>query len=144
MRIPKYRLSTLVAGAMIGGLLLAGEAPAFAGAAAAPSVTVMTAASSVKTNTLIASAEQPEEYSYDFGTGTTVSLHRSGSALVTRPSGTPNIELIIAIIAAPRATDAAGNAVETSYLASGSVLTQVVRHRGEDVTYPIVASPSLP
>lgn len=149
MRIPKFRRSTLVAGATIGVLLLAGGAPAFASSgehkiaaavdAAAPSVKVMTATSAVPASTVIASAEQPEEYSYDFGTGTTVSLQRNGSALVTRPSGKPNIELIVAIIVAPRATDAAGKAVETSYLASGSVLTQVVKHRDEDVTYPVVA-----
>lgn len=115
----------------------------FVGNEDVPSVNVMTAAGKVRVSTVIASAEQPEEYSYDFGVGATVELQDDGSALVTRESGTPNVELIVAIIDAPWATDAAGKAVDTSYVANGSVLTQVVSHWGQDVTYPVVADPSF-
>lgn len=46
-------------------------------------------------------------------------------------------------IAAPWARDATGRAVPTRYEIRGSTLVQVVEHRGGNVSYPVVADPSV-
>lgn len=104
----------------------------------------MTAESTVRVATVISSDSQPEEFSYEFGAGASVEIQDDGSALVvTRSFSDPSIDIVVATIHAPWATDAAGNAVETSYIANGSSLVQVVKHQGQDVAYPVVADPSF-
>lgn len=119
----------------------------YSGDAATPSLNVLTAADAVRVSTVISSAEQGTEFVYDFGVDATVEIHADGSAIVDTDadegSPEPQAELIVADIAAPWATDAAGAPVETYYVAEGGVMTQVVNHRKAAITYPVVADPTF-
>lgn len=81
----------------------------------------------------------PTSYLYDFRSeeGATVSVAADGGALVVDADGDE-----IATVAAPWATDGAGNAVTTRFVAQGSTLTQVVEPT-PDAVYPIVADPAI-
>lgn len=117
----------------------------YAGNAHVPSVNVLTAEDAVRISTVITSGGQTENFDYDFGAGATVEIQEDGSAFVLRDGEATSAgtsEQIVADIDTPWATDAAGAAVETYYVADGSVLTQVVKHQGADVAYPVVADPS--
>lgn len=114
----------------------------FAGDSAVPSVNVLAATDAVRISTVIASVGQTESFSYDFGAEATVELQDDGSAIVVK-DGDDGIELIVADIAKPWATDASGSSVETHYVARGSVLTQVVEHQRAGIAYPVVADPTF-
>ncbi|MCK2035264.1 hypothetical protein KZC51_03865 [Microbacterium sp. SSW1-49] len=114
----------------------------FAGDRSVPSVNVLASANAVRVATVIASAEQTEEFAYDFGHEATVEIREDGGALVVIP-GADGTEVIIADIDTPWATDASGAPVSTHYVAESGVLTQVVSHRAEGVTYPVVADPKF-
>lgn len=116
----------------------------YPGDAQVPSVNVSAAEDATRISTVITDASQTEAFDYDFGAGATVEIQDDGSALVlsneTREEG---VEAIIAAIDAPWAVDASGASVETRYVASGSVLTQVVEHRDAAASYPVVADPTF-
>ncbi|WP_223623994.1 hypothetical protein [Microbacterium sp. EST19A] len=123
----------------------------FAGDSAVPSINVLAAADAMRVSTVIASEAQTESFSYDFGTDATVEIQEDGSALVLKDAeidgaaAGPEAQIvtIVADIAVPWATDAAGAAVETYYVADGGVLTQVVEHQSSGATYPVVADPTF-
>lgn len=118
----------------------------YAGDQHVPAVNIVAAEDALRISTVIADAAQPQEFSYDFGPSTTVEIQTDGSAIVlsNQPvDGSPGTEVIIASIKAPWATDASGASVPTHYVAEGSVLTQVVEHRGGATVYPVVADPTF-
>lgn len=111
-----------------------------------PSVNVVVGEDAVRISTVIASATQTEEFDYDFGVGATVEIQDDGSALVladAESTDVGNVETILATVNVPWAADANGAPVQTHYVANGSILTQVVTHQGQNVTYPVVADPSF-
>lgn len=119
----------------------------FAGDHATPSVNVMVADTAVRISTVISSPNQTEEFTYDFGDAAVVELQDDGGALVlsteTVADAQGEAEVILASIAAPWAVDAAGESLETRYVADGGTLTQVVEHHDVNVAYPVVADPSF-
>ncbi|PVE94122.1 hypothetical protein [Microbacterium sp. TPD7012] len=118
----------------------------YAGDAQVPSVNILAADDAVRVSTVIAAATQTESFAYDFGAGATVEIQEDGSALVLtdgESTGGEDVEVILARVDVPWATDAAGKTVETHYVADGSVLTQVVKHQSEGTAYPVVADPSF-
>lgn len=121
----------------------------FAGDVSTSSVNVLAGADAVRVSTVIGSARHAESFSYDFGDDVTVEIQEDGSALVLKNSDSPVsgnsavVEQIVADLAKPWATDAAGTAVETRYVAHGGVLTQLVEHRHPGVVYPVVADPTF-
>lgn len=121
----------------------------FAGDSSTASVNILAAADAVRVSTVIESARQGESFSYDFGLAATVEIQEDGSALVlkeldsTEVGNAAEVEQVVANVAAPWATDASGAAVETRYVASGGVLTQVVQHQRAGVNYPVVADPTF-
>lgn len=123
----------------------------YLGDAKTPSVNVSPAEHALRVTTVIESAAQTQRFSYDFGPGAVVELQEDGGAIayvietVTDPETgeTADAEKIVANIAAPWAKDAKGVDVPTRYLASGSVLTQVVSHVKGKHEYPVVADPTF-
>lgn len=123
----------------------------YVGDARTPSVNVAAAEDAIRVATVIDRSTQTERFSYDFGAGANVEIQEDGSAIVfvvdqtTNPDTGENVDAdkIIANIAAPWAKDANGIDVPTRYIASGSVLTQLVSHRGGDFTYPVIADPTF-
>lgn len=113
----------------------------------APSVNILPAPDAVRVSTVISSAQQPDEFDYDFGSEATVEIQPDGGALVLVGTETESTasrtEQIVASIAAPWATDAAGVPIETYYVAEGGTLTQVVKHQDAGVAYPVVADPTF-
>ncbi|TQK20863.1 hypothetical protein FBY40_3407 [Microbacterium sp. SLBN-154] len=89
--------------------------------------------------TVIEGPDAPDRFAYslDIPEGATIDFLPDGGALVTKDGS------LVLGIAAPWAVDGNGSAVPTTYELSGSTLTQVVDHRGKDVSYPIVADPWL-
>ncbi len=119
---------------------------AFAGDSETLSVNVMVAEEATRISVVIASDDQPEEFTYDFGAAAIVELQEDGSALVfeaDRSDPESNAEVSVASIAAPWAIDADGNSLDTHYEAEGGTLVQVVEHRSGEVAYPVVADPTI-
>ena len=88
--------------------------------------------------TVIDGRSAPTEYAYP------VSLP-AGARLVAQAGGAIIVDargVTIGTFAAPWARDAAGRSVATHYSVAGSTLTQVVEHRADGVTYPVVADPT--
>lgn len=118
----------------------------YSGDSQVPSVNVLAAEDAVRISTVITAASQTETFDYSFGAGTTVEIQEDGSALVLADGETADgqeAELILATVDVPWAADASGAPVETHYVATGSVLTQVVKHNVPGVEYPVVADPSF-
>lgn len=88
----------------------------------------------------ITSPASPTRYPFTVDTDDNARWHilDGGSALLVEPSGS-----IVVGAVAPWAVDAAGKAVPTRFEVANGVLTQVVGHRAEDVTYPVIADPWL-
>jgi hypothetical protein len=63
---------------------------------------------------------------------------RDGSVCVRNNSGES-----VAFISPPWATDSNGNALDTHYVIENTTVTQVVEHKGKDVSYPIIADPTI-
>lgn len=100
----------------------------------------------MRVSTVITSASQTERFDYDFGADASVEVQDDGSALVLAEAdstASQDVDVILAKVDAPWATDASGAPVDTSYVADGSVLTQVVRHQAAGVEYPVVADPTF-
>ena len=116
----------------------------YPGNAQVPSINVAAAEDATRISTVISDARQTEEFDYDFGAGATVEVQDDGSALVlSNDIREEGVEAIIAAIDVPWAIDASGARIETHYVASGSVLTQVVQHRHATAAYPVVADPTF-
>lgn len=93
---------------------------------------------SLQINTVIESSNAPTAYSYGFVVPGVVEVREeSGSILFFDKEGN-----MLAGVAPAWARDVKGNAVPTHYEVSGTVVTQVVEHRGWN-SYPIVADPWL-
>lgn len=87
----------------------------------------------------ITGPEAPERYEFPFS-GQVAALvpQPDGSVLTLDAAGEP-----AGTVAAPWARDAAGNAVPTHFEVQGTVLVQVVEHRGRGFQYGITADPSF-
>lgn len=119
----------------------------FAGDRSTPSVNVLVAEDAVRVSTVIASADQPERFAYDFGPDAVIELQDDGGALVLSAGdltdSAEQLQAVLARIDAPWAVDAAGERVETRYEERDGTLVQIVEHRVAAVTYPVVADPSF-
>ncbi|UGS25015.1 hypothetical protein K8F61_09865 [Microbacterium resistens] len=119
----------------------------YSGNTSTPAVNVLASEDQVRVSTVIASPEQPEQFSYDFGPGASIEVAADGSATVYRANGEGEgvalVETAVAQVQAPWAVDANGNDVATEYVVDGSTLTQVVKHSDVDVAYPVVADPTF-
>ncbi|MCW3493606.1 hypothetical protein [Microbacterium sp. SSM24] len=123
----------------------------YLGDAKTPSVNVVAAEDALRVTTVIDSPAQAQRFSYDFGAGATVEIQEDGGAIayvveqVTDPETgeTVTAEKIVADVEAPWAKDANGVDVPTRYVASGSVLTQVVSHAKGMHAYPVTADPTF-
>lgn len=119
----------------------------FAGDVSVPSVNVLAAEDALRVSTVISAPGQANSFAYDFGVDATVEIQDDGSALVLKDAATDetesDVELIVAVVDAPWASDANGQAIETHYVADGGVLTQIVEHQVDGVEYPVVADPSF-
>lgn len=100
------------------------------------SVAVASSDGSLVVATVISDASAPTRYDYEYTlpAGGSLVPSETGGVLVLDGSGVP-----LAMVDAPWAYDANGNAVPTHYEINGSVLTQTVDHDG--AAYPVVADP---
>lgn len=110
------------------------------------SAIVENADGTIRTSFIANSSNSPEKYAIDFNLPDKTHLEFSkdlegnvdGSIEASDEDG--NILFAIGI---PWATDANGNKVTTFYRIKGNRLIQVVKHKSEDVSHPIVADPSI-
>jgi len=121
---------------------------AYLGNEATPSVHITASSESVRISSVIANAEQTQDFTYNFGEGVSVEVQEDGSAIalmedIDASNDGAHVETVVATIAAPWAVDAAGDDVATEYVAEGATLTQVVHHQDENVEYPVVADPTF-
>lgn len=88
--------------------------------------------------TVIGSDAGPEVFDYPVSipAGGSLSLVPEGGALAIDGAGK-----LMAAFAPAWAKDAAGREMKTSYEVQGATLRQVVKHRGQGFSYPIVADP---
>ncbi|SFK49502.1 hypothetical protein [Cellulomonas sp. KH9] len=88
----------------------------------------------------ISGSDSPTRFPFEIATDADGQWHTmdNGSVLLLDGEGS-----IIVGAAAPWAVDAAGVSVPTRFELADGVLTQVVDHRTQDVSYPIVADPYL-
>ncbi|MDN4598799.1 hypothetical protein [Leifsonia virtsii] len=105
-------------------------------------VPVVRADGTVQISTVIENAKAPKRYDYPVTVpeGQSLQLAPDGSAFVGRVDGQSST--VSAVIAAPWAKDAEGNAVATHYEIGGNTLTQVVDFT-PSTAFPVVADPSV-
>lgn len=112
----------------------------YSGSEGADTAVVVKDDGSVQIATVLSSEDAPESYVYDLALPDDVTWTETenGALLATDASGT-----LVLGVAPAWAVDANGDAVSTRYSLDGSQLTQIVEHRGDGYTYPIVADPWL-
>lgn len=96
---------------------------------------------SVRIQSVIASPEAPESYEYTFPEASRIEIDPAdGEAIIWVKSETYG-EVITGVAETPWARDAQGRTVPSHFEASGNTLTQIVKHKDGDFTYPITADP---
>lgn len=90
--------------------------------------------------TLINGVEAPEDYGYPvtIPAGGRIELSSDGSAIILDTSSKP-----VAVIALPWAVDAKELKVATKFTTNGTTLVQHITHKTAQVTYPVIADPSV-
>jgi hypothetical protein len=113
---------------------------AYAGANGSANAVRATADGGVQLLTIIDSPDAPTSYDYKISVpnGGTIELTKTGGASVLNTKGT-----VIASVAAPWATDAAGKTITTYFTTDGQTLTQHIEHNVSGVVYPVTADPWL-
>jgi hypothetical protein len=101
-------------------------------------VAVNPTASGVQILTSIGGPDSPLRYAFPFEGVEDIQVASDGGATLYDGHGNQ-----VASVAAPWATDAAGDPVPTHYEVSGDTLIQVVEHTDPGVEYPVLADPNV-
>ncbi len=110
----------------------------FDGADEGTHITVEPLATGSRTSVVISASDAPTSYPFTFADDVSLEASDDGSIDVRGADGQ-----VVGEIAAPWAVDATGNPVATHYEVEGNVVVQVVDHTSTDVTYPVVADPTV-
>jgi hypothetical protein len=91
---------------------------------------------SLQVLSIIESSTAPISYEYSFALPEGAAIIRSGGGLLII-----NADGLVAAVAPAWALDAEGQEVPSHYVVSGQTIIQIVDHRSEDYSYPVVADP---